>query len=69
VLADRQFLFSLPGRENPIPQVGLGIRIDDRASGANLPPPRLGEHTEDVLREWAGCDDRQIAALRAERII
>jgi crotonobetainyl-CoA:carnitine CoA-transferase CaiB-like acyl-CoA transferase len=69
MLAERQLLFSLPGREHPIPQVGLGIRIDDRASGANLPPPRLGEHTDEALREWAGCDEQQIAALRAERII
>jgi crotonobetainyl-CoA:carnitine CoA-transferase CaiB-like acyl-CoA transferase len=68
-LAERGFLFSLSGRENPVPQVGLGIRIDDRAAGANLPPPRLGEHTEQILREWIGCDERQIAALRTERVI
>jgi crotonobetainyl-CoA:carnitine CoA-transferase CaiB-like acyl-CoA transferase len=68
-LAERGFLFSLPGREHPIPQVGLGIRVDGRAAGANLPPPRLGEHTAQVLREWAGCDDQQLAALRADGII
>jgi succinate--hydroxymethylglutarate CoA-transferase len=33
------------------------------------PPPLLGEHTEDILREDLGLDDAAIAALRAEKVI
>ena len=32
------------------------------------PPPRLGEHSEEILAEL-GCSDEEIAALRAEKII
>jgi crotonobetainyl-CoA:carnitine CoA-transferase CaiB-like acyl-CoA transferase len=28
-------------------------------------PPRLGEHTDAVLRDWLGLDDQRIRALRA----
>jgi crotonobetainyl-CoA:carnitine CoA-transferase CaiB-like acyl-CoA transferase len=32
------------------------------------PPPELGQHTLDILRE-VGFDDAQVAALRAEGTI
>lgn len=32
-------------------------------------PPLLGEHTDTVLRELLACDDRDIARLRAEKVI
>jgi crotonobetainyl-CoA:carnitine CoA-transferase CaiB-like acyl-CoA transferase len=37
-----------------VPQVGTGIRLDGQANGPRLPPPRLGAHTDAVLREWLG---------------
>jgi crotonobetainyl-CoA:carnitine CoA-transferase CaiB-like acyl-CoA transferase len=36
---------------------------------APRPAPRLGEHTDEVLREIAGFDAARIAALRAARVI
>ncbi len=69
VLTARQLFYALPGAEDPIPQVGLGIRIDGSASGAARPPPRLGEHGDAILAEWAGYDAQRITALRAEGII
>lgn len=33
-----------------VPQIGLGIRIDGEAAVARLMPPRLGEHSEEILR-------------------
>ena len=32
-------------------------------------PPRLGEHTEALLRELLGCDEADIARLREQRVI
>jgi crotonobetainyl-CoA:carnitine CoA-transferase CaiB-like acyl-CoA transferase len=35
----------------------------------DLPPPLLGEHTEEVLRELLHCDSERLAALRAAKAI
>lgn len=32
-----------------VPQIGLGIKIDDQVGVARSLPPRLGEHTEEIL--------------------
>lgn len=37
-----------------VPQVGTGILIDGQANVPRAVPPLLGEHTAEVLREWAG---------------
>jgi len=34
-----------------MPQIGLGIQIDDSPCIPRSVPPTLGEHTEDVLAE------------------
>ncbi|MFI5282355.1 MAG: CaiB/BaiF CoA transferase family protein [Candidatus Dormibacterales bacterium] len=39
-----------------ISQVGAPWRIDGLSSPILRPPPRLGEHTAEVLREWTGQD-------------
>ena len=36
---------------------------------ADLPPPMLGQHTDEVLRELLGRSDADIAALRAKGVI
>ncbi|MGZ8231741.1 MAG: CaiB/BaiF CoA transferase family protein [Burkholderiales bacterium] len=61
--------FADRSRERRIPQVGLGINIDGTSSSYRLPPPRLGEHTEQILASWLGYDAAQIARLREDRII
>lgn len=68
-LARRGLLYAIAGAGAPIPQVGLGIRVDDRASGPGLPPPALGAHTEEVLAGWLGYSAERIAALRAEGVV
>jgi crotonobetainyl-CoA:carnitine CoA-transferase CaiB-like acyl-CoA transferase len=35
-----------------INQVGAPWKIDDESSPIRMPPPLLGQHTEEVLREW-----------------
>jgi crotonobetainyl-CoA:carnitine CoA-transferase CaiB-like acyl-CoA transferase len=52
-----------------VPQVGFGIGIDGDNATWRLPPPRLGEHTDAVLREWLGYDAPAIAKLREQKLV
>lgn len=42
---------------------GSPIRADEAQLPVRLPPPRLGEHTEEVLRDLLGYDDERIRAV------
>ena len=42
---------------------------DDRPPWFEKPSPTLGEHTEDVLRDWLGLSTTELAELRAGGII
>jgi crotonobetainyl-CoA:carnitine CoA-transferase CaiB-like acyl-CoA transferase len=49
-LQERGLFFGLRDETGRIsPQIGLGIGIDGRTSTPQSPPPRLGEHTREVL--------------------
>jgi formyl-CoA transferase len=39
-------------RAGPIDQVGAPWKIDGSSSPIRMPPPLLGQHTEEVLNEW-----------------
>jgi succinate--hydroxymethylglutarate CoA-transferase len=49
--------------------VGSPIRLDGACRGSSLPPPTLGQHTADVLRETLGLTEPQIRDLREHRVI
>ncbi|MGP1679615.1 MAG: CaiB/BaiF CoA transferase family protein [Burkholderiales bacterium] len=68
-LQARGMLYSVPAFGTHIPQVGLGIRVDDSSETYRLPPPALGEHTDAVLRELLGLTESEIAWLREQQII
>ena len=42
------------------------FRFDGERRRGFVPPPALGEHTHEVLRELLGCDDGRFAALAAD---
>jgi formyl-CoA transferase len=49
--------------------VGSPMKLSETPVQYKTPPPRLGEHTEEVLREILGYDPAQISRLREEKAI
>src|SRR5690606_23799101 len=68
-LRERGVVYRLEADGRAIPQVGLGIRVDGAEGGIRVAPPRLGEHTDQVLGELLGYGGQRIAQLRAERVV
>ncbi|MCO5731593.1 CaiB/BaiF CoA-transferase family protein [Rhizobium sp. SSA_523] len=58
----------VPVLERKMKVVGAGFRTDEDAPGSKLPPPDLGQHTDDVLREL-GYSPADIDALRAGGVL
>ena len=53
----------------PAQLIASPLRLSETPVEYRRPPPLLGEHTEDVLRELLGADEAEIAALRANKAI
>lgn len=65
----RQLFFRIERDGQAIPQIGLGIHLDGKAPGYRSAPPRLGEHSDEVLRECLGYSEDELDALRQQRLI
>jgi crotonobetainyl-CoA:carnitine CoA-transferase CaiB-like acyl-CoA transferase len=52
-----------------VPLIGSNYRFSDTPVDDTRPPPALGEHTEQVLKDLAGYDAAEIAALREKKIV
>jgi formyl-CoA transferase len=52
-----------------VPLVGNPIGMSATPPAYDRPPPLLGEHTDQVLRELVGCSDTDLDALRQARVI
>lgn len=57
-----------PGVDGDVPVVATPVRLTETPGTVRVRPPRLGEHTNDVLA-GLGYDEAAIAALRAARIV
>jgi crotonobetainyl-CoA:carnitine CoA-transferase CaiB-like acyl-CoA transferase len=50
--------------EGKIPQLGFPYKFSATPAKARLQPPRLGEHTDDILKSWLGMNLKEITNLR-----
>jgi succinate---hydroxymethylglutarate CoA-transferase len=49
--------------------LGIPFKFSDTACSVRRPPPSLGEHSEEILADELGLDDKAIAELRREKVI
>lgn len=68
-LQARGLFFNLTSGASLVPQVGLGIRVDEKTATPRQPPPRLGEHTAEILTEILGYSVAEIEEFRSVGII
>jgi crotonobetainyl-CoA:carnitine CoA-transferase CaiB-like acyl-CoA transferase len=52
-----------------ISTIASAIRLSETPASYRLPPPELGEHSDEILRELLGMPDDRIAALRQGGVI
>ena len=64
----RHMLTEIPrtdGVDRPVLTPGNPVKLVGYDDSAATPPPTLGQHTHEILREELGASDEQVAELRA----
>lgn len=68
-LRERGMIVSLPHpKAESVRMFGVPIRLADTPGGATLPPPLLGQHTEEILTRVAGLSRAEVARLRQQGV-
>ena len=67
-LAHRDVLQKVHSAEGELTLVGSGFRLAHGGGGIDRPPPKIGEHSAEILAE-AGYDQAEIAALSADGVV
>jgi crotonobetainyl-CoA:carnitine CoA-transferase CaiB-like acyl-CoA transferase len=66
----REMVRSLPHpTAGDVQVLGIPFRMNATPASIRRPPPALGEHTDEVLRDQLGYDAERIAALRRDGVI
>jgi crotonobetainyl-CoA:carnitine CoA-transferase CaiB-like acyl-CoA transferase len=47
---------------------GMPLKFSNTPASVRLPPPLLGQHTEEVLASWLGMGDKEIAELKRKSV-
>lgn len=53
----------------PIKLVNTPVKYSHATPGIRTPPPTLGQHTDEVLKNVMGYDKEKIAQLKADGIV
>ena len=53
----------------PIRVTGVPVKLSDTPGAVRSPPPVLGQHTHEVLSEWLGMSEAEVAALRRQEVV
>ena len=56
-------------RHGALKMVGIPFTLNGTPAAIRRPPPTLGQHTDEVLRDELGYSAERIAALRAEKVV
>jgi formyl-CoA transferase len=51
-----------------VPMAGIPVKFSATPASVRLPPPLLGQHTEEVLASWLGMGDKEIAELKRKSV-
>jgi CoA:oxalate CoA-transferase len=66
----RQQILEVPHpRAGKVPLHGVTIKLSESPGSIRRPAPMLGQHNEEVYREWLGFSIAEVAALREEGAI
>jgi crotonobetainyl-CoA:carnitine CoA-transferase CaiB-like acyl-CoA transferase len=58
-----------PDLADPVRSIASPIRLSRTPVDYRLPPPGLGMHTHEVLKEHLGLDEAELADLQAQGVI
>ncbi len=58
-----------PMTGSPLTVLGNPVKLGGDQGEALLPPPLLGQHTEEILKGWLGLSDEEIVGLKRENVI
>jgi crotonobetainyl-CoA:carnitine CoA-transferase CaiB-like acyl-CoA transferase len=53
----------------PLRLLGIPFKLESTPARVRRPPPTLGQHTAEILREELGPSEARIEALRARRVV
>jgi crotonobetainyl-CoA:carnitine CoA-transferase CaiB-like acyl-CoA transferase len=52
-----------------ISMAGFPLQMAENPSSLRLPPPRLGEHSAEILKDLLGYGDEDLSALSDDKVI
>ncbi len=53
----------------PVKLIANPVRLSRTPPSYRIAPPALGEHTQDVLRDWLALSEDEVSALRAKGVV